>query len=650
MSVGSSGHHRHGHPPSSVTSQGPPTASPRSRDGHLEVDRHAPLTLGLVSMPFASYRRPSLQVGLLAAICRRAGFPTSTHHLGVDFAARVGPALYEVISEAREEGIGDWLFSVAAFGDEAPDPSGAFAAKPSPTVTSALDRRGLTPQDLLRVREQVVPAWLDECVDRGSWSELDAVGLSCSFEQTVASIALARRLKARWPGLITVFGGANFDPPMGPELVRAVASIDLAVCGEADEALPALLHALESGARPETVPGVVTRAAGEVVLAPHSPPYAALDDAPVPDYDEYFERVEEVGLLNPGGRREVDLPYESSRGCWWGERMHCTFCGLNGTTMRFRSKSPQKVLADLAEMTARYRSFQFGAVDNILDKRYLDEVFPVIEKAGWSYSFFYEVKADLRPEQLHALRRAGVREIQPGIESLSTSVLRLMRKGTRAAQNVNLLRSARAAGVDVSWNMLWGFPGEEAAEYERQAQLIPRLHHLQPPETFGRIWLERYSPLFQNGTAIASRSPRPGYRFSYPSGVDLDAIAYFFDYQLVDHQPDETYAELVAALLEWQRCWTEDSPYLHTWASERMVQVEDERCPGRTGTYVLYPPLSDVYLATTDVPISAARVSRKLDDCLSPERTEAALRELVEAGIVMDDGPLFVALATPAGS
>jgi ribosomal peptide maturation radical SAM protein 1 len=631
----------------------PPVASRRgaaSLGGHLLEGRQVPLALGLVSMPFASYRRPSLQIGLLAAICRRAGFPTSTHHLGVDFAARVGPLLYEVISEAREEGIGDWLFSVAAFGDEAPDPSGAFVAELSPTVTSSLDRHGLTPQDLLLVRQQTVPAWLDECVDREAWSELHAVGFTCSFEQTVASIALARRLKARWPRLTTIFGGANFDQPMGPELVRTVDSIDLAVCGEADEALPAVLHTLESGARPETVPGVVTRAAGEVVLAPTRPPYASLDDAPVPDYDEYFQRVEEAGLLSRGGRREVELPYESARGCWWGERMHCTFCGLNGTTMRFRSKSPQKVLADLAEMTARYRSFQFEAVDNILDKRYLDEVFPLVREAGWSYSFFYEVKADLRPEQVHALRRAGVQQIQPGIESLSTSVLRLMRKGTRAAQNVNLLRSARAAGVDVSWNWIWGFPGEESAEYVRQARLVPRLHHLQPPVGFGRIWLERYSPLFQDGTAIASCSPRPGYRFSYPSSMDLDTIAYFFDYQLVDQQPDETYAELVAAILEWQRCWAEGSPRLHTWASERLVQVEDERCPDRAGTYVLEPPLSDVYLATTDVPISAARVSRKLDGRLSLERTEAALRELAEAGIVMDDGPLFVALATPAGS
>jgi len=103
-------------------------------------------------MPFGSYRRPSLQIGLLAAICRQDGLPTYTNHVGVDFAARIGHVLYEVISEAREEGIGDWLFSVAAFGEEAPDPSGAFLAEISPSVESQLVRRQFRPRDLLRVR------------------------------------------------------------------------------------------------------------------------------------------------------------------------------------------------------------------------------------------------------------------------------------------------------------------------------------------------------------------------------------------------------------------------------------------------------------------------------------------------------------------
>src|SRR5262249_7242667 len=41
------------------------------------------------------------------------------------------------------------------------------------------------------------------------------------------------------------------------------------------------------------------------------------------------------------------LLFETSRGCWWGERSHCTFCGLNGLTMNYHAMSPQKAIAYL---------------------------------------------------------------------------------------------------------------------------------------------------------------------------------------------------------------------------------------------------------------------------------------------------------------
>ena len=67
------------------------------------------------------------------------------------------------------------------------------------------------------------------------------------------------------------------------------------------------------------------------------------------------------------------------------------------------------------------------------------------------------------------MAQAGVTKIQPGIESLSSNVLRLMRKGVRAIQNVNLLRWAQYYDIDVAWNLLWGFPGETEQDYTEQA-------------------------------------------------------------------------------------------------------------------------------------------------------------------------------------
>ena len=268
---------------------------------------------------------------------------------------------------------------------------------------------------------------------------------------------------------MTVFGGANFDGEMGPELVRTVDCIDVAVIGEGEQAFPRLLSVLAAGGSLDLVPGLARRQDGQVKVTTPVPPADRLDDLPAPDYDEYFQHAEELGLLPRAGRRNVWLPIETARGCWWGAKHHCTFCGLNGTTMHYRSKSPERVLDELAAQARRYRSFRFEAVDNILDMAYFVKLFPVLAENETGYEIFYEVKANLSRAQLKLMAQAGITHIQPGIESLSSNVLRLMRKGVRAVQNVNLLRWARYYGIHVEWNLLWGFPGETEQDYADQA-------------------------------------------------------------------------------------------------------------------------------------------------------------------------------------
>ncbi|MFD0517915.1 radical SAM protein [Paractinoplanes durhamensis] len=337
----------------------------------------------LVSMPFAD--GPSLQLGLLKPAVAAAGFPVRTLHAGLDLAARIGMPAYRQLAAHRGRMFGDWLFSVQAFGSAAPDPDGLMVSR------FAADAPDL---DLMKIRDAVVPEYLDALAADPVFDDATVVGFTSTFQQNVASFALARRLKARFPSLVTVFGGANFDPPMGAEYLRAMDCVDHVVSGPGEVALPELLGGTASGS------------------------------AFPPDYDEYFERAERLGLLD---REKVRLPFESSRGCWWGAKHHCTFCGLNGTTMAYRSKPPEQVLAELAGLARRYRTFRFDAVDNILDPAYLKTVMPALTESG--YDLFYEVKANLGRAQLRLLAQAGVRRLQPGLESLSTRVLGLMRKG-----------------------------------------------------------------------------------------------------------------------------------------------------------------------------------------------------------------------------
>ncbi len=142
--------------------------------------------------------------------------------------------------------------------------------------------------------------------------------------------------------------------------------------------------------------------------------------------------------------------------------MHCTFCGLNGATMAFRSKSPARALDEMTELARRHPGCDIQAVDNIMDLGYFKNVLPALAARRLKVDLFYETKSNLNKDQVRLLRAAGVRDIQPGIESFSDTVLKLMRKGVTGLQNIQLLKWCKEFGVVPSWNFLWGFPGEPA--------------------------------------------------------------------------------------------------------------------------------------------------------------------------------------------
>jgi ribosomal peptide maturation radical SAM protein 1 len=602
-------------------------------------------------MPFMDAGCPSIQLGLLTAIGRAHGFPVRSFHANLDFAARIGKDFYQKLSGSRGRLIGDWLFSVAAFRAAAPDPRGLLLAE----LADDLSRFGPAPEAvrerLLRIRERDVPAYLDELLDALAWEEVDVVGFSSTYQQNTASLALARRLKDRFPDLITLLGGANLEGEAGIELVRSADWIDLAVSGEADETFPRLLAALAAGTDPGAIPGVIQRVAGQVVLTPPGPPTSHLDSLPVPDYEEYFQHAVELGLLPAAKRQSVWIPLETARGCWWGVKHHCTFCGLNTTRLEFRSKSPDRVFDELAQQARRFGSFRFASVDNILDLDYLTTLYPRLIRQETDYELFYEVKANLDRADLRLLSAAGVRRLQPGIESLSSRILQLMRKGVTAAQNVNFLRWAAYYGIDVAWNILWGIPGETQRDYAEQATLVPNLVHLQPPASAARIWMERFSPLHARPECHGVRSmvPERSYHYVYPSDTDLAAIAYFFEYDLAEQLPDSTYDELRGAVADWTEARNSvPPPELTYWSAPGYLQIHDGRHNSDDGTYSFEGTPARVYVACSDHPTSAAAVARGLPEPTPVEAVEEIIAEFHRLGLMLRDGAHVLALALPA--
>ena len=74
--------------------------------------------------------------------------------------------------------------------------------------------------------------------------------------------------------------------------------------------------------------------------------------------------------------------------------------------------------------------------------------------------------------QLKLMRKGGLFSIQPGVESLSTHILKLMRKHTTGMRNLELIKWSTYYGINNLYNILLRFPGETAEDYRIELGLF----------------------------------------------------------------------------------------------------------------------------------------------------------------------------------
>jgi ribosomal peptide maturation radical SAM protein 1 len=552
----------------------------------LECATERPLRIALVNVPWARCDAPSIQCGLLKAALVAFGHTVDVLSLNLELSRSLGPKVYEAIWSFPNERhllLGDWLFTASRIRGEGGSGED-YLAQYGILLTRYDDHikeiagDGVASEVLLRMRNQVLPEWVREQGSLAAWSDYDIIGFTSTFAQNVAAVAVAEAIRAGTSRPVIIFGGSNCDGDMGKALMRRFSVIDYVVNGEGDLILPAFAAALSRGDDVARLPGVVSREDGVVVSNGDAPRVRQLDELAVPDYSDYFDSVN-ANMAELLGDRQPVLLLEGSRGCWWGEKHHCKFCGLNALSMAFRAKSPERVLDEMAELVGRYRVRFIETVDNIMDMKYCGSLCEGLRDRKWDVRIFYEVKANLSRAQLRLLQESGITMIQPGVESLSTHVLELMEKGSTMLTNVRLLKWCAYFDMNVGWNIITGFPGERNADYEEQAELIPALYHLKPPGGCGPMWLERFSPYFQGDPRIKNVRPKEAYSYVYgDDSKDLQELAYFFDYDADEIAEDGAVRKLTAAVDDWRaRAAREPKPRLVYYRGSDWINILDTR-------------------------------------------------------------------------
>ncbi len=638
----------------------------------------------LVTLPYASINRPSLALGLLKAVLEKGGIRAAVLYPNLWFAARTGLRLYHLAASQapKEMLLGEWSFAAAAFPEaERDDEEYLLRVARAHRRIAGYHRSDREAEILvgdLRALRGAAGAAIGEAAERALATGARIVGCTSTFEQHVASLALLRRIRTLDPSVVTLLGGANCEGEMGRATHRSFPWVDFVVAGEADGVVVDLVRAALDRGRdvdPAVLPAGIYSprhrtparrdgagtaeagsGAGEARAAASRPLFRDLDALPLPDFGDYFAAL---GRTPFAGSVRSGLPLETSRGCWWGAIRHCTFCGLNGASMAFRSKSPRRVLEEIRTLGARYGIARFETVDNILDMGYFQDVLPALAADGGERRIFYEVKSNLRRPQVELLHRAGVRWLQPGIESLHSAVLQRMEKGVQAWQNLQLLRACRDLGVRLSWNLLWGFPGEEDAWYGEMAALLPALEHLQPPSALVRVRFDRHSPYHQRPADFGlSLRPVPAMSFVYPlAECELADLAYYF---AADGRPDPfadgladptagrpAVAELRDGVAAWRSAfWRASPPLLQLWDEGHRLRGLDTRSCTRGAAFELAGLDRDLYRLAEEAPLAASLPERL---AAAPEALEASVARLLDLRLVVSIDRRLVALGTKPG-
>ena len=606
--------------------------------------------------------QPSLALSQFKAQLSAAGIPCRLLNLNFELARRIGLKSYEVIARRRgiDTQIGEWLFARHAWNNEVDFSTREFIGLCGAELKT-IPKNSESVQWLETVKEEIIPKYLDDCCNLiFEKAEPTVIAFSCVFYQTISALALARKVKERSESVKTLFGGACFHSEMGKELIEKTPWIDAVSIGEADDVIVELLRRASDGMDLAGLHGILYRQNNAKVASGPSPApvsSAILESVPDPDYDDFIEDIGRTGLLsNRLTRQRIFLPFESSRGCWWGQKRQCAFCGLNAEGIAFRLKSPSRVVNLLEGLTRRYPVRRFFATDNNLPYQYYRNLLPRMKDKPISGNpvLFYEIKTNVNRGWVKALANARIFFIQPGIESLSTRLLKKLRKGVKAIKNVHLLKLCRTYGVLPMWNFLVCIPGEKKHDYAQQSELIAKIPHYFPPYSGIRLMqLHRFSPYYnEQDRFVENVRPRRWYAGLFPEKrFDLNRVAYFFDAQWKDTlgRSEIDYQDVADAICDWIDTWR-TATSLPELSYDVMqfdgLDLVDTRY-GKAGQWRLDQREALLYRLIDD-PSTPTHIHAKYGHRLGSQASiEADLSEFVSQGIAMEDSGYYMGLALP---
>lgn len=562
-----------------------------------------------VSMPIADLI-PSMALGLLKASLNKAGIKSVVCYEHLFYAKHCGAEAYLNLKRSRQEFlVGEIIFSKAGQG------------KTLRPLNEYLDwmekirlpKGGLNPEEFeaanfwlsnLEKQQALAGDFIQASAERILKFKPRIVAFVSMFQQINSTVALAKRLKQEKNPPLILVGGANCTGELGLAMLDHFSVFDYVFFGEADEIFAEVCAALlkDGCIAAEKLPYGVLSSRSPRPKVPMHRVTKNLEAVPLPDFDDFFATYEKIFP-------EGNAPFlaEGSRGCWWGEKKPCTFCGLNGLAQTYREKSARRLAEEIEIQTRKYPSARICVfTDSILSRKQIKEFPAAIAKKKIRLNFFAEIKSNLTEEEIRSLAEAGFFQLQPGIESLQDDLLKLMNKGCRAIKQIETLKFCRVYRIFVAWNLLCGFPSEQEKYYAQLAELLPKIMHLPAPFQFKHITFQRFGEYTKNAAwyGLSLRAARI-YDFAFADEDFIKRSAYLFESTDENElqsswdvaQKGDAYRLVGELVRRWKEDYRKNSRQLFMKKFATGIFIHDTRAIAKHTVYRLNGIYADIYRA-----------------------------------------------------
>jgi len=293
------------------------------------------------------------------------------------------------------------------------------------------------------------------------------VGISVCFPgQMQPAYSFALKIKKALPHIHLTVGGPAITQLLirqkGPDLQAALGPFDTAVVFEGEDTLLKMCEAFDAGKADRStwasINNIVHR--DPMMGAKYRPGEASVDMRSLPAPD--FEGLPLDMYFSP----QLVLPYDPTRGCYWGK---CTFChyGLAEVgTASYRERGVDTCVEHLQLMAQKYGTNTFYLSQDSVAPKTLVRLAECLKDAHSKVRWATDLKAEkyLTPERAQILRDGGAIACALGVETGNQRVLSLIDKGAPVTVVGDVIENLAAAGIAAEAMCFTGFPTETLEE------------------------------------------------------------------------------------------------------------------------------------------------------------------------------------------